>query len=173
MSAPKVVFTEFSLSNQSIPIGSFAGRTILSGPINDSTTVVRFSYQDKGIQFSFTTTDYSQPDKNQFAYRLIGFDTTWHIVGPKQRFANYSSLPGGEYMLEVKASIAMVYGIHLPYFEDYCFSTFLDHLVVPPGNDWCRDHNSTVDDSVFIEPSKNQVSATCHGCRTRNPAFTE
>ena len=102
--APKVVFTEFSLSNQSIPIGTFEGRTILSGPLNDSTTIVRFSYQDKGIQFSFTTTDYSQPDKNQFAYRLMGFDTTWRIVGPEQRFANYSSLPGGEYVLEVKAS---------------------------------------------------------------------
>lgn len=103
-SAPKVVFTEFSLSNQSIPIGLFEGRTILSGPLNDSTTIVRFSYLDKGIQFSFTTTDYSQPDKNQFAYRLMGFDTTWRFVGPKQRFANYSSLPGGEYILEVKAS---------------------------------------------------------------------
>lgn len=101
---PKVVFTEFSLSNQSIPIGAFEGRTILSGPLNDSTTVVRLSYQDKGIRFGFTTTDYTQPDKNQFAYRLMDFDTTWRVVGPQQRFATFSALPGGDYLLQVRAA---------------------------------------------------------------------
>ncbi len=101
---PRVVFTEFTLSSQAIPIGAYDGRVILSGPLNDPNTVIRLSYQDKGIRLRFTTTDFSQPDKNQFAYRLMDFDTTWRIVGPDQRFATFSSLPGGRYELQVKAA---------------------------------------------------------------------
>lgn len=101
---PNVVFTDFSLSNQTIPIGRFDQRTILSGPLNDINTVVHLTYQDKGIRVSFTTTDYIQPDKIQFAYRLMDFDTAWRVTGPDQRFATYSALPGGKYELQVKSA---------------------------------------------------------------------
>ncbi|HZV69972.1 MAG TPA: two-component regulator propeller domain-containing protein [Saprospiraceae bacterium] len=102
--APVVVFTGLSLSNETIPIGEHNWRSVLSGPLNDPATEVRLSYQDKGIRFDFTAPDYIQPDKNLFAYRLIDFDTTWRLVGPEQRFATYSALPGGQYVLQVKAA---------------------------------------------------------------------
>lgn len=102
--APVVIFTGLNLLNEDIPIGPYKGRNIISGPLNDPGTLIRLSYQDKGIRIDFTTSDLVQADKNLFAYRLIGFDTAWRYVGPDQRFATYSALPGGRYELQVKAA---------------------------------------------------------------------
>jgi ligand-binding sensor domain-containing protein/DNA-binding CsgD family transcriptional regulator len=101
---PAVIFTGFSISNETIPIGEFKGRYILSGPLNDPGTQIKLSYLDKGVHIDFASTDLIEANKNQFAYRLIGFDTTWRVVGPEQRFATFSALPGGSYQLQVKAA---------------------------------------------------------------------
>ncbi|MCP5052648.1 MAG: hypothetical protein GY940_36100, partial [bacterium] len=47
---------------------------------------------------------YRQPEKNQFAYRLEGFDEDWIKTGYKNRRATYTNLSPGEYIFRVKAS---------------------------------------------------------------------
>jgi diguanylate cyclase (GGDEF)-like protein len=60
-------------------------------------------YDDDHISFSFAALDYASPDKNQYRYRLHGFDDEW--VDPGQlRTATYTSLPAGDYEFRVKAS---------------------------------------------------------------------
>ncbi len=55
------------------------------------------------FEFEFAALNYSQPEKNQFAYFLEGFDDDWHSTGTR-RFGQYTNLPGGDYTLRIKGS---------------------------------------------------------------------
>ncbi len=60
-------------------------------------------YQDHVVSFDFAALDYSAPEKNQYAYRLEGFDEDWIDLGTMRR-ATYTNLDAGEYTLHVRAS---------------------------------------------------------------------
>ena len=55
------------------------------------------------LTFSFASLSYCSPEKNQYAYRLEGFDRDWNYVGNQTR-ATYTNLPAGSYTLHVKAT---------------------------------------------------------------------
>lgn len=101
---PKAVFTGLKLSGQPVPIGEWNGRTVLDGSLNSPGTTVRLSHADRGIVFEFTGTDYTKPEKNKYAYQLVGFDESWYLAETGQHRAVYSSLKGGSYLLKIKAS---------------------------------------------------------------------
>ena len=60
-------------------------------------------WPQNSFEFEFAALSFSQPNKNQYAYMLEGFDNAWHFVGTK-RDGRYTNLPGGEYTLLLKAS---------------------------------------------------------------------
>jgi ligand-binding sensor domain-containing protein/signal transduction histidine kinase len=60
-------------------------------------------WPQNSFEFEFTALSYNQPAKNQYAYKLEGFDSDWHLIGTK-RDGRYTNLPGGEYTLLLKAS---------------------------------------------------------------------
>ena len=60
-------------------------------------------YQDDYITFKFAALDYASSDKNQYRYRLEGFDEDWVDPG-KVRHATYTNLPAGDYTFTVTAS---------------------------------------------------------------------
>ena len=64
---------------------------------------VELAHSDAFISFEFVALDFVSPDKNQFQYRLKGFDNQWISVGEYRR-ALYSNLPTGEYLFEVRGS---------------------------------------------------------------------
>ncbi|MFN3307652.1 MAG: two-component regulator propeller domain-containing protein [Anaerolineales bacterium] len=53
--------------------------------------------------FEFAALDYSDPSRNQYAYKLEGFDREWVECG-NRRYASYTNLPPGEYLFRVKGS---------------------------------------------------------------------
>jgi len=55
------------------------------------------------ISFDFVSINYIFSEKNQYAYRLIGYDKDWNKV-KYRRFANYTNLPPGDYTFQVKGS---------------------------------------------------------------------
>jgi len=55
------------------------------------------------ISLEFAALDFSRPDKEQYAYMLEGFDKNWVMAG-QRRYAEYSNLPGGDYVFKVKAT---------------------------------------------------------------------
>jgi ligand-binding sensor domain-containing protein/signal transduction histidine kinase len=69
----------------------------------ETTQTVVLEWPQNSIEFDFAALSYSQPNKNQYAYMLEGFDTNWHYIGTK-RDGRYTNLPGGEYTLLLKAS---------------------------------------------------------------------
>jgi PAS domain S-box-containing protein len=64
---------------------------------------ITLSYQDNFFAFEFAALDYTDPAKNQYAYRLEGFDKDWIYCGTR-RYASYTNLPPGEYTFRVKGT---------------------------------------------------------------------
>ena len=61
------------------------------------------SPSDTSVEFEFSSLDFHDVMRNQFMYRLKGFDDEW-IMQTGKRAAYYSNLPVGKYQLEVRGS---------------------------------------------------------------------
>jgi PAS domain S-box-containing protein len=88
---PPVVVTGFRVFNQPVAAD-------LSG-----LTPIRLAYTDNFIAFEFVALDFHAPQKNQYAYKLDGFDKDWVNAGAR-RYASYTNLRGGNYTFRVKAA---------------------------------------------------------------------
>ncbi len=97
---PPVALTDFRLFTQKVPIGGVDN--ILTQTINQ-TERITLDYTKSMLAFSFAALNYRDSDKNQYAYKLDGFDDKWREVG-NQRTALYTNLPAGNYQFRVKAS---------------------------------------------------------------------
>ena len=64
---------------------------------------LRFDHNQSVITFRYIALNYTNSGKNQYAYRLAGFEKEWNYVGTK-REVNYTNLDPGTYIFEVKAS---------------------------------------------------------------------
>src|SRR5690606_14894331 len=56
------------------------------------------------IAFEFTALNYMHPEKNEYEYKLEGFNKTWLRTSGKERKATYTNLDPGEYIFRVRAS---------------------------------------------------------------------
>lgn len=52
----------------------------------------------------FAALNYNNPQRNQYAYRLIGFEKEWNYTDAGQRSANYTNLSKGKYKLQIISS---------------------------------------------------------------------
>jgi signal transduction histidine kinase len=64
---------------------------------------VTLRWPRNSFEFEFAALNYVQPEKNQYAYMLDGFDEDWRYVGTR-RFGRYTNLPGKTYTLRIKGS---------------------------------------------------------------------
>ena len=90
---PPVTLTALTQDNQPIALDSSietAKQVILEWPQNS-------------LEFEFAALSFNQPNKNEYAYFLEGFDSNWHYIGTK-RDGRYTNLPGGDYTLLLKAA---------------------------------------------------------------------
>ncbi|HMS33080.1 MAG TPA: two-component regulator propeller domain-containing protein [Ignavibacteria bacterium] len=62
---------------------------------------IQLNYKENFIRIGFAATDYSNPLKNKFKYRLTGFDNDWKSTGWE---AVYTNLDPGEYIFKVKGT---------------------------------------------------------------------
>ena len=97
---PPVVLTDFKIDNQSVELGENAPLQSVIG----FTDEVTLPYEDKVFSFEFSALNYVSPDRNQYAYKMEGFDDDWTLIDSANREAKYTNLDAGEYMFRVKAS---------------------------------------------------------------------
>jgi hypothetical protein len=95
-------------NNPYLPKVTLTSLTQADQPIKLETSVetaqdVTLQWPQNSLEFEFAALSYNQPNKNQYAYMLEPFDTSWHLIGTK-RDGRYTNLPGGEYTLLLKAS---------------------------------------------------------------------
>lgn len=97
---PEVYLTDLKLFNESVNLND--PDSPLQKHISATDTLV-LSYQQNVITFDFIALNYTQPEHNQYAYWIEGFEENWNYVGA-QRNATYTNLRPGEYVFHVKAS---------------------------------------------------------------------
>ncbi len=60
---------------------------------------IDLSWREDFFSFEFASAEFSQPEKNEFRYRLTGFDADWNFT--KTGRAAYTNVPPGQYFLEI------------------------------------------------------------------------
>ncbi|HYG37264.1 MAG TPA: two-component regulator propeller domain-containing protein [Cytophagales bacterium] len=92
---PKLTILDFQVYNVSIkPSGA---DHILKENI-DRTEVISLDYNQNFISFHFTTLDYWNKQRNEYAYFLENFDKDWNLIG-QQSVLNLTNIPQGNYTL--------------------------------------------------------------------------
>ncbi|MCR6650856.1 MAG: ATP-binding protein [Cellvibrionaceae bacterium] len=97
---PPVVITDFQIFNKPVPIGT-SGSPLAKAPGRVDT--IHLNPDQSVFSFAYAALNYRSPEENQYAYRLEGFDKTWHYVGQK-RTATYTNLDPGTYTFRVRGS---------------------------------------------------------------------
>ncbi len=64
---------------------------------------ITIPYSARFFSFTFAALDHSTPEKNEYMYRLEGFDPEWIWAGSR-RYASYTNLDPGTYLFRVRAS---------------------------------------------------------------------
>ena len=95
---PRVYITGLEVFNQPIRVGDELMPEALN--YNDR---LALSYSDRMFSLQYAALSFVSPSKNQYAYRLDGFDRDWNYVGSQTK-ATYTNLPSGTYTFRVKAT---------------------------------------------------------------------
>lgn len=100
---PPVYITKLQINNQEVGVGNEIMQHKVLSKALFLTPEIRLSYRENIISFSFAALDYHASDKNQYQYKLEGFDENWVDAGYR-RNVTYTNLPSGTYTFKVKAS---------------------------------------------------------------------
>ncbi|HEV2479030.1 MAG TPA: two-component regulator propeller domain-containing protein [Puia sp.] len=91
---PPVVLTGLQLYNKEVPLPASVGRD----------SQMTLSYDENNFTLEFAALSYINARKDQYAYRLEGFDKDWMTTDGRNRRAAYTNIDPGEYFFRVKAS---------------------------------------------------------------------
>jgi hypothetical protein len=91
--APPIVFTDMHVNAE--PINFF--------PYIETQREIVLDYQHNYLDFRFVALNYSTPQKNQYAYRLLPLESEWVNSGNKNQ-VSYSMLQPGAYTFEIKGA---------------------------------------------------------------------
>jgi diguanylate cyclase (GGDEF)-like protein len=89
---PNVLVTDVKVGGQPWPVDPAGAATLTVQPEANSLAV------------EFSSTDFSAPERNRFAFRLEGYDADWVATDASRRLAAYANLPPGDYRLLLRAS---------------------------------------------------------------------
>lgn len=92
---PRLRILDFQLYNESVKIGGVDH--ILKENI-DRSKEISLDYDQNFISFHFTTLDYWNKQRNEYAYFLENFDKDWNFIG-QQSVLNLTNIPQGNYTL--------------------------------------------------------------------------
>jgi signal transduction histidine kinase/ligand-binding sensor domain-containing protein len=101
---PEIIISNLLISNKSVLSMGEASPLIESLLETKSITL---SYDQNNLSFEYAALHYADPEKNQYAHKLIGYDDEW--IYDNRNFASYTNLSPGKYEFVVRASNA--YGI--------------------------------------------------------------
>jgi len=110
---PEIIITGFQIFNKEVQI-SDDGSTSLKKAITETDSIT-LSYEDYIFSFEFAALHYSNPGKNEYAYKMVDINEEiddnasrslqrgWQYVGTR-RFATFTNMEPGEYIFSVKGS---------------------------------------------------------------------
>ena len=99
-SIPDILITDLKILNKGVRPG--AENSPLIQNITETKTLT-LSHKQSVLTFYFAVMDFTAPEKNQYAYKMEGFDKDWIYSGNKSE-ATYTNLDHGQYVFSVKGS---------------------------------------------------------------------
>ena len=101
---PPILITDFKLFNKTVPINPYHsdGEFVIDKSIF-ALSSIDLSYIHKVFSFEFSSLNYVSTSKNEYAYKMEGFDKDW-IYSGNVRSVTYTNLDPGEYKFRVKGS---------------------------------------------------------------------
>jgi ligand-binding sensor domain-containing protein len=97
--APKIILSALQVRNSLVLPGK-------DSPIQEDISEakeIRLNYRQNNFTLYFSALHYANPQKNQYRYKLEGFDKDWIEAG-NRRFVSYTSLPYKTYTFRVISS---------------------------------------------------------------------
>ncbi|MCU0285719.1 MAG: ATP-binding protein [Acidobacteria bacterium] len=101
---PPVIITNFLLGNQPVASQWKTPGSPLKNAIDETDSLTLTYKQSNVFSFEFAGMNYANPQKNQYKYKMEGWDKDWIETGAKNRRATYTNLPSGDYTFKVKGS---------------------------------------------------------------------
>ncbi len=101
---PTPILIDFKILNNVVEPGKPFGKRIILDKLISETEEIHLNYRENTFSLEFSGLSYHLPEKNRYAYKLEGVDEDWVKVSSSRRFANYTKLPGGEYIFRLKAA---------------------------------------------------------------------
>lgn len=93
--------------NKELPVPYILDLKILNQPVNCSLycaqSALHLKYNQNFVTFYFSAKAYTVPNNVRFRYRLKGFED-WIEARNKNRFANYTNIPPGDYLFQLQAA---------------------------------------------------------------------
>ncbi len=127
---PSVVFLRYEKTNNN---------GIFTTPL-ENVEEIELEYTDHTLTIYFAALEFTNPRKNKYKYKLIGYRDEWVDIG-NQDFRTFSNLPAGEYVLNVigsnndlvwnekGASLRII--VHPPYWQtSWAYVTYVLLLVL-------------------------------------------
>ncbi|MBK0383063.1 response regulator [Pedobacter sp. SD-b] len=100
---PSVYLTRLMINNKKIRVKNPEEKNRILNFSLFATRKINLSYKENTISLGFSALDYHAPTKNQYAYKLEGFDKNWVYCG-NRKTATYTNLPPGKYNFCVMGS---------------------------------------------------------------------
>ncbi len=99
---PTPILTDVLLNNQPAELDWEDPRSPLRTAAWTGGTVT-FGYRQRNIGFEFSAFGFADPRSVQYSYLLEGHDEQWINTDASRRFATFTDLPAGDYLLRVRA----------------------------------------------------------------------
>lgn len=96
---PRVLLSNVLINNKPLPDSS----SLTGGSSPGALNKLVLHYDQNFLGFEFASDEYNSPQKIRYRYRLTNFDNDW-VYALNDRFASYTKLPPGKYILEINAS---------------------------------------------------------------------
>ncbi len=101
---PALIISNLLISNKSV-LDMGEDNPLTNSLLNAEN--INLSHEQNNLSFEFAALHFANPNKNQYAHKLIGYDEDW--IYDNRNFASYTNLDPGNYEIAVRASNA--YGI--------------------------------------------------------------
>ncbi|MFI1743270.1 hybrid sensor histidine kinase/response regulator transcription factor [Thalassobellus sediminis] len=100
----KPIITKLKMFNEVVKVGQkIEDKIILKNSISN-TDVLELKYNQGFLSFEFVAFNYKNQKHVKYSYRMLGLHENFIRAG-EDRSANYSSIPPGNYVFQVKASL--------------------------------------------------------------------
>ena len=94
---PKIALTRFTRGHHENLLPELAKLATNSGQ------KLELKHTDVLVSFEFAALDFTEPRKNQYQHRLLGFDSNWSNISTTRQ-ASFTNLAPGDYQLQVRAA---------------------------------------------------------------------